>query len=73
MLDSAAAKILNALIAQSPLGAMTSTEDTALANTMAAFLHDMPLRGLAAFSGGSLTEESLEALLAQLNGECVPQ
>ena len=38
-----------------------------MSELMAAFLKYLPLRGLVAFSGGGLTDESLDSMLERLN------
>ncbi len=35
---------------------------------MAAMMRSLPLRALVSFGGGAVTEETLDGLLAQLNG-----
>jgi beta-glucosidase len=53
-------------IRQSPF-AVTDGMDQAQSEMMEAFLKYLPLRALAGFSGGAVTEEALNELLDTLN------
>ncbi|WP_219837177.1 beta-glucosidase [Paenibacillus sp. R14(2021)] len=65
MQDPATRPILTDLLAKrSPFGSVDAGEASDL---MEAMMKDMPLRGLAAFSGGAMSEEALEGILAALN------
>ncbi|MDQ0899350.1 MULTISPECIES: glycoside hydrolase family 3 protein [unclassified Paenibacillus] len=61
-----AAATVTDLLKHSPFAASGGGEE-GMSELMAAFLKYLPLRGLAAFSGGGLTEETLDSLLERLN------
>ncbi|SDD04582.1 beta-glucosidase [Paenibacillus sp. UNCCL117] len=62
------APIIKELVKQSPFGSSADGEGDSLStDMMEAFLKYLPLRGLAAFSGGALTEDMLDAVIAKLN------
>lgn len=61
-----AASIVGDLLKHSPFAASGGGEED-MSELMAAFLKYLPLRGLAAFSGGGLTDETLDSLLERLN------
>ncbi|MCY9665351.1 glycoside hydrolase family 3 C-terminal domain-containing protein [Paenibacillus alginolyticus] len=66
MEDPQAASIVGDLLKHSPFGS-SNHEGEEMSELMAAFLKYLPLRGLASFSGGGLTDESLDSLLERLN------
>lgn len=59
-------RFIRQLIASLPFSGGLSSEHSAM---LRAFMEQMPLRGMLSFSGGKFTEESLAAVLRQLNGE----
>jgi beta-glucosidase len=61
-----AAAIVTDLLKHSPFAATGGGEE-GKSELMAAFLKYLPLRGLAAFSGGGLTDDSLDSFLERLN------
>ncbi|MGG1553731.1 beta-glucosidase [Paenibacillus ferrarius] len=62
------APVIMELVKHSPFGTPAEGEGEGLnSEMMAAFLKYLPLRGLAAFSGGALTEEMLNAAVHKLN------
>ncbi|MGO4269978.1 glycoside hydrolase family 3 C-terminal domain-containing protein, partial [Paenibacillus sp. TAF58] len=61
-----AAATVTDLLKHSPFAASSDGEE-GMSELMAAFLKYLPLRGLASFSRGSLTEEALDSLLVRLN------
>lgn len=61
-----AASIVGDLLKHSPFGS-SNQEGEGMSELMAAFLKYLPIRGLVAFSGGGLTDESLDSLLERLN------
>jgi beta-glucosidase len=66
MEDPHAAPFAKQLIRHSPFAAAAGKEDE-MSEMMAAFLKYLPLRGIAAFSGGAFTEEQLDQILAEIN------
>lgn len=56
---------------QSPLGAMMATQEGEGAELAQAIIKYSPLRTIAGFSGGAITDEHLEDLLQQLNNSLV--
>ncbi|NRF95117.1 hypothetical protein HQN89_29965 [Paenibacillus frigoriresistens] len=65
MEDLRTAAIVTDLVKLSPFGALNGEEEGA--EMLTAFLKYLPLRGLAAFSGGKLTDEMLNSMLMHLN------
>jgi beta-glucosidase len=66
MVDPNAAQIAMEIVKQSPFAAAGAETDGA-SDMMAAFLRYLPLRALAAFSGGAVSEEQLDSILFLIN------
>jgi beta-glucosidase len=59
--------VLAAFQAASQLGAGDDAEENEHSEMMAMMMQYMPLRALQAFSGGAISGESLDKLVAELN------
>ncbi|QJD82840.1 glycoside hydrolase family 3 C-terminal domain-containing protein [Cohnella herbarum] len=70
MTDPRAIPAVQGLLANTPFGASSAiANEDSISAMMAAALKDMPLRGLAAFSGGAFSNETIDEMLRELNAD----